>query len=309
MRIQLTVDHLVRKAKEMKSRNFDHRFPEQDGLWKKLLSSKVSDFLPVGVALFDNNFVLQKSNKLYQDYIDAYSHCSSKEIIGMEYFDYFVGRGSPIVNIFKAVRDCRQQHSFHEHPVLLDRRVSRDETYWDAKLIPLKGNDDRMKGLLLSCIDVTEVASMSIRLRKQNAEITELKNTVRTLIKLHHESTIRAEQKMAVSIKQIAEPFFNHLKKQDLDAHQSNKINRIESDLNNSFNEFSYLSNIKQYGLTPREIQVTTLIKMGKTTKEIAEFFHISPASIDFHRKNIRAKLRLTNKKINLRAHLSFLDE
>jgi DNA-binding CsgD family transcriptional regulator len=309
MRTQLTIDHLVRKAKEMKSRNFTHRFPEQNGLWEQLLSNKVADFLPVGIALLDTNFVLRKCNKLYQAYIDTYSHCSSTEIIGMEYFDYFAGRNSPIVDIFKSVRDCRQQHSFYEYPVPLDNRVGMDETFWDAKLIPVKDSRNQIKGLLLSCVDITESATMAIQLCNQNDEIKELKTTIKTLMNLNHENTILAEQKIAVNMKQIAEPFMEHLKKQDLNEGLSDNLDKIESDMNNSFNEFAYLSNIKQYGLTPREIQVTALIKMGKTTKDIAQFFQISTASIDFHRKNIRFKLKLTHKKVNLRSYLSFLDD
>lgn len=308
MRNQLTIDHLIRKAKEMNDRNFGHQFPEQNGLWEKLLASKVVDCLPLGIALFDTNFVLQKCNKMYQNYIDNYSHRSSKEIVGMEYFDFFAGRHSPVVDVFKSVRDCRQQHTLHSYPVPLDKRVGRNDTYWDAKLIPVKTRDGQTKGLLLSCVDITESVSMSIQLRNQDIEIRELKTTIKTLTRLHHENVIVAEQEVAANMKQIAEPFLNHLKKQELNSEQSDNLAKIESEIDHSFNEFSYLSNIKQYGLTPREIQVTALIKMGKTTKDIAQFFHISPASVDFHRKNIRSKLNLTNKKINLKSYLSFLD-
>lgn len=44
-------------------------------------------------------------------------------------------------------------------------------------------------------------------------------------------------------------------------------------------------------GLTARERDVATLVKQGRTSKEISEVLHISPRSVDFHRTNIRRKL------------------
>ena len=60
----------------------------------------------------------------------------------------------------------------------------------------------------------------------------------------------------------------------------------------------------KYFALTPSEIQIADLIKYGKTSKEIASMINVSPKAITFHRGNLRKKLGLLNKKINLRAYL-----
>ena len=49
---------------------------------------------------------------------------------------------------------------------------------------------------------------------------------------------------------------------------------------------------------------VTDIIKHGKTSKEIAAMLHVSAKAVAFHRGNIRNKLGLTNKKINLQTYL-----
>jgi DNA-binding NarL/FixJ family response regulator len=54
----------------------------------------------------------------------------------------------------------------------------------------------------------------------------------------------------------------------------------------------------------PDGIEVANLVKQGMSTKEIASFFYSSPETISRHRKNIRKKLKLTDKKLNLRTHL-----
>ena len=59
--------------------------------------------------------------------------------------------------------------------------------------------------------------------------------------------------------------------------------------------------------LTPREIQIANLVKEGKTTKEMTDILNISATAVDFHRKNLRAKFGIKNKKTNLMAFLSSL--
>jgi DNA-binding CsgD family transcriptional regulator len=64
----------------------------------------------------------------------------------------------------------------------------------------------------------------------------------------------------------------------------------------------------KYFNLTPMEIRVANLVKEGKTNKEIEELLCLSKNTILFHRYNIRDKLGLKNKKINLRTHLLLYD-
>lgn len=52
--------------------------------------------------------------------------------------------------------------------------------------------------------------------------------------------------------------------------------------------------------LTGSEIQICNMIKNGLSNKEIAKLRHVSHATINRHRENIRRKLGLRNQKINL---------
>jgi len=57
----------------------------------------------------------------------------------------------------------------------------------------------------------------------------------------------------------------------------------------------------------PSEMQVINLIRRGKTTKEIADTMNLATSTIDFHRNNIRKKIGINNKQINLSTYLSSL--
>ncbi|MCI5167277.1 MAG: DNA-binding response regulator [Candidatus Electrothrix sp. GM3_4] len=57
--------------------------------------------------------------------------------------------------------------------------------------------------------------------------------------------------------------------------------------------------------LSPSELQIVNLIKQGKASKEISNICNISVSTIASHRKTIRKKLNITNRKVNLYNYLS----
>jgi DNA-binding CsgD family transcriptional regulator len=65
------------------------------------------------------------------------------------------------------------------------------------------------------------------------------------------------------------------------------------------------VSSEKTLRLTRREMEICDLIKSGLSSLEIARKLNLSIRSVENHRKNIRRKLELTNKNINLVTYLS----
>ena len=62
-----------------------------------------------------------------------------------------------------------------------------------------------------------------------------------------------------------------------------------------------------QLRLTPREIEVCDLIKKGLTSKDIARTLSISLKTVEKHRDNIRKKLGIANRRINLASLLKII--
>ncbi len=60
--------------------------------------------------------------------------------------------------------------------------------------------------------------------------------------------------------------------------------------------EFARLKESTSEGLTKREMDVLALVARGATNKEIAAELYISTSTVDFHMRNILAKLHLRNR-------------
>ncbi|MDL2122434.1 MAG: LuxR C-terminal-related transcriptional regulator [Deltaproteobacteria bacterium] len=141
-------------------------------------------------------------------------------------------------------------------------------------------------------------------LELQTCKLEETNTALKVLMQQRIEAKTELEETVLLNAKELIVPFLERLNKSRLDSKQKAYVNIIESNLNEIVaplvREFSKI-NLK---LTPAEIQVTNLVRQGKTTKEIAEFLNLATSTIDFHRSNIREKLGIKNKKINLRTHL-----
>ncbi|HSM39712.1 MAG TPA: LuxR C-terminal-related transcriptional regulator [Afifellaceae bacterium] len=56
--------------------------------------------------------------------------------------------------------------------------------------------------------------------------------------------------------------------------------------------------------LTPTEAEIAQMVMAGRTTKDIASALSRETSTIDFHRNNIRRKLGIRSRGVNLRSHL-----
>jgi DNA-binding CsgD family transcriptional regulator len=141
-------------------------------------------------------------------------------------------------------------------------------------------------------------------LKIKSANLEEMNTALKVLLKQREEDKRELEEKILANVKEILLPYLEKLKRTKLDEYQLSTVNVIETNLNDIISPFIRSLTTKYLNMTPREVQVATLVKEGRTTKEIAELLHTSTAAIDFHRNNLRIKLGLKNKKAGLRIHL-----
>jgi len=124
----------------------------------------------------------------------------------------------------------------------------------------------------------------------------------------HREVEKRAvEENMLVNLKRFVFPYLNELETCKLGTEARAYLNIVQTNLNDVVSQFSKTIFSKYIDFTPTEVRIADFIREGKNSKEIADTLALSPSSIQWHRKNIRQKLGLTNKKINLHTYLNSL--
>ena len=147
-----------------------------------------------------------------------------------------------------------------------------------------------------------------IELKGQSHHLAEVNTALKVLLKQREEDKKELGENVLSNVKELVSPYLERLKKSRLNTNQKTLINILDSNLSNMISPFISKLSSKYFNLTPGEVRVANLVKEGKTNKEIAELLYISKNTVLFHRYNIRQKLGLKNKKINLRSHLLSYD-
>jgi PAS domain S-box-containing protein len=143
-----------------------------------------------------------------------------------------------------------------------------------------------------------------VELKAQSHHLAEVNTALKVLLKQRDDDKKELGENVLSNVRELISPYLERLSKSRLNTNQKTLVSILESNLSNMISPFISKLSSKFYGLTPMEIRVANLVKEGQINKEIAEILCLSKNTIMFHRYNIRCKLGLKNKKINLRSHL-----
>ena len=190
---------------------------------------------------------------------------------------------------------------------LLDRDGNRMDVIITTKLINYEGE----RSILGIITDITErklaekaLQTKDSKLERQAKNLEEVNTALKVLLEQREKEKTEIKESLLADVKKLVYPYIEKLEKKGLDEDAQTFVNIIKSNLNDLISPLAGNLSSKYFALTPSEIQIADLIKQGKTSKEIALIMHVSPKAVSFHRGNLRKKLGLSNKKINLRTYL-----
>ena len=149
------------------------------------------------------------------------------------------------------------------------------------------------------------------RLRKSEKELKEKAKALeeanialKVLLNHRDEEKKRLEDTVLGSLQKLITPYLQKLKETTLSREQQAYVDILEANLYEVASPFTDKLSSKCPDITPRELEIAGLIKAGKTNAEIADLLDLTESAISFHRKNLRSKLGLKHKKVNLRSYL-----
>lgn len=242
---------------------------------EETIGKKIYDFLPLlpeewqKLIGYTRAVLTGKSDKTRRWEFQAIDRSGEK--VYLEANPQLLKRNGKIVGIFAIFRDISQRK--HEEELLLKTTEQLDKL-----------------------------------LQERTSDMAELDTALKVMLKRIEGIKTEIRDQIMFNVTEFVLPYVEKLKKTSLSDIQRTYLDSLEKNLNDITAPILRGVSAKYLRLTPTEIQVANLIKQGKNTKEVAGTLFMSARTIETHRYNIRNKLGLKGKKLNLRTYLASLE-
>ncbi len=208
--------------------------------------------------------------------------------------------------------------SFEEHPLRIASEIRAGdkaggvEVFYrkvpafcqDGPFLPeeytlIDGVADQIASVLKRMRAETDLRQAHEVLQVERRALKETNTALRTVLSRLEQEKREIRASVLGNIQKIVMPIVFELELQITGAERS-YVTLLRQNLNQIAEPFLTELCRNHIELTPLEIVMATMIRNGLSTKDIARLRCISPATVRRHRENIRRKLGLTNRKVNL---------
>ena len=184
-------------------------------------------------------------------------------------------------------------------------REKEKNRFFESTIAPVK-EDKKIVGIIGITCDITHLKKSQIDLAKKTRKLEDTNTALKVIINKRERDKKEIQENIIADINYLILPLFSSLKHDHRGAKALETIDEIEKTLNEIGSSLS--KRLKKYNLTSAETQIASLIKHGKTTKEIAAILNVAKSTVDTHRNNIRTKMDLKKKKRTLKNFLSSIE-
>ncbi|MBF0385171.1 MAG: PAS domain S-box protein [Candidatus Omnitrophica bacterium] len=278
-----------------------------------LFLNKVLDFVPEATFAIDQKGVLIAWNKA----IENLTGVTAKEMLGKGNYEYaipFYGRRKPVLIdfIFKKSRPLKGKYINirAEKDILIaeteQAMIKGKNSYLWAKAGAIREPSGKIIGAIETIRDITKLKSYEKDLQESKSCLNEQKIALeqknidlQDILRQVESEKKRIKHDVINNVQGLVLPLIKKLQLKGESRKLVHLLHKSIEELASSFGTYVF-----ERRLSPREIEVGNMIKNGLTGKEISRLLNISFETVEMHRKNIRKKLGLVNKKVNLASYL-----
>jgi DNA-binding CsgD family transcriptional regulator len=276
------------------------------------LARAVINSLSAHIVILDENGVILETNRAWKAYSVKNGMPEDIAFKGMNYLGVCdTSVGDDALDARNVATGIRKVINGEITEFLFDYPCHTEDSRNWYYMRAIRMSDTKPIRVIISHEDITalklvEEALIENRkkLQDQKQSLEEANIALKVLLKQRENDKLELEKNVLTNVKELVLPYVEKLKEVPLKPRNKTLVEIIENHLKDIISPLLQKFSNAQIILTPQEIKVVTLIKDGKSSKEIADILNISETTVNFHRKNLRKKFGLKNRRMNLRSYL-----
>ncbi len=289
----------------------------QSNLFQDELNRTVLNSLSAHIAILNQEGVILETNSAWRQFAINNGMPEDYDDRGANYLEICdTSAGSDESDAHRVAEGIREVIDGSIDEFLYDYPChSKNEQHWYYMRAIRMAGDGPVR-VVTSHEEITALKLTEEALRKNQEALIEQKQSLeetniamRVLLKQREEDKRDLEKKVLSNVKDLVFPYVEKLKNSRLKAKDRTLVDIVDRHLQDIISPLLQRLSNASLILTPQEMQVATLVKDGRTSQEIADILNVAETTINFHRKNLRIKFGLRNKRTNLRSYLLTLSQ
>jgi DNA-binding CsgD family transcriptional regulator len=255
---------------------------------------EILEIIQDGVSIVDIDLTIKYMNNTMR-----HIYHDKKNALGQKCFKIYHDRdnpclGCPTIKTIKTKSPCLNTMKY-EHD-------GNKQNWHQVFSIPMVNKKDKVILVVEYIRDITFQNNILTNMKELTLrlETMEYRNQILAdILSRQEQRQDEFERTITVNIERFIKPSLEYLKK----TVREEDVNMVSGLIDEIIYPITKKRDSLFFNLTPRELQVAALIKEGNSSKEIADKLCITQKAVDFHRLNIRKKLKIKRRN-NLRSFL-----
>ena len=279
---------------------------------KNSMIGTIVDSLSAHVAVLDDRGVILQTNRAWQHYAARNGMGGHPDSIGVNYLAICEAArksGEPEGELVAAGIEKISAGELPEFVIQYPCHSPTRRQWFNLRVLPCLLESAHR--ILVVHEDITPIIQAQEELRQKEEELRqksdkleEMNVALKVLLEHRERGLEELEQRITANIRELVLPYAEKLRNNVKGSREQALIDIIETNLKTIVAPFLHRLSSLHLLLTPQEVEVAALIRPGKSSQEIADVLGVAVSTVSFHRKNLRRKLGLDDRSLNLRTYL-----